>query len=160
MDVIKGHSPTSPNPLFLFFAPHGIHEPLQAPQAYFDKFDFIEVIPRRRYAGMVSHTDDMFGNVVAALKAQGTWRGAQKGEARARRLGQSSHTHTHTRAHPTYELAGLWNNTVLVVSARCGRVCVLMYANGTERSLLSTRPSQFPPPHVTPRCLNPHPGFC
>lgn len=37
--VIEQHDPV--DPLFLFYAPHVAHCPLQVPQEYYEKFDFM-----------------------------------------------------------------------------------------------------------------------
>ena len=65
-------------PLFLFWAPHIVHTPLQLPDAYMAKFDFIAPTDkpgheRQRYLAMVHFADAMVGNVTAALKAKGMW---------------------------------------------------------------------------------------
>ena len=60
-------------PFFLFWAPHIAHAPLEVPQAYIDKFAFIEDKNRRLYAAMVNYVDGLVGRVVAALKAKGMW---------------------------------------------------------------------------------------
>ena len=69
---INNHDPTT-GPFFLFWASHIVHEPLEVPQAYLDKFAFIDTKPRRLYAAMVNFLDDQIGRVVAALKAKGMW---------------------------------------------------------------------------------------
>ena len=38
-----------------------------------DKFNFIEYEPRQKYMAMVAHTDDVVGEIVAAIKAKGMW---------------------------------------------------------------------------------------
>ena len=48
IDVIDNHDPATP--LFLFWAPHTIHSPLQVPKKYLDRFPFIDDWRRRRYA--------------------------------------------------------------------------------------------------------------
>jgi arylsulfatase I/J len=65
-------------PLFLFWAPHIVHTPLQLPDAYMAKFDFMAPTDkpgheRQRYLAMVHFADAMVGNVTAALKAKGMW---------------------------------------------------------------------------------------
>ena len=71
LDIIAAHDPS--RPLFLSWTPHGVHTPLEVPQAYLDKFAFIEDPRRRLSAAMVNHVDDMVGAVTAALKAKGMW---------------------------------------------------------------------------------------
>jgi len=46
---------------------------LQVPQAFLDKFSFIDKDARRLYAAMVNHLDTSIGKVVDALKAKGLW---------------------------------------------------------------------------------------
>jgi len=65
-------------PLFLFWAPHIVHTPLQLPASYMAKFDFIAPTDkpehqRQRYLAMVHFADAMVGNVTAALKTKGMW---------------------------------------------------------------------------------------
>ena len=61
-------------PLFLYFAPHSVHLPLEVPQAQLDKFKFInDSVPRQHYAAMVNNVDAHIGRVVAALKDRGMW---------------------------------------------------------------------------------------
>lgn len=71
LDIISAHDPTTP--LFFFFSPHSVHVPLQVPQAFLNKFDFVDFMPRRRMMAMLSYLDDLMGRVVAALKARGLW---------------------------------------------------------------------------------------
>ena len=60
-------------PLFIFWAPHSVHQPYQAPAAYVDRFSFIDVPARRLYAAQVSYLDEQVGRVAAALRARGLW---------------------------------------------------------------------------------------
>eukprot|EP01048_Picozoa_sp_COSAG05_P012410 COSAG05_NODE_1238_length_5430_cov_48.807728_2_plen_201_part_00 len=58
--LIGKHEPTTP--LFLFWAPHVIHTPLQVPPAFYHKFDFIAPRDKPRherqiYAAMVNFAD-------------------------------------------------------------------------------------------------------
>ena len=50
--TINEHDPTTP--LFLFWAPHTVHSPLQVPQKFYDQFAFIPDWRRRRYHAMVA----------------------------------------------------------------------------------------------------------
>ena len=59
-------------PFFLFWAPHIAHEPLEVPQAFLDKFAFIDTRPRQFYMAMVNYVDTLVGRVVDALKAKGS----------------------------------------------------------------------------------------
>ena len=76
VELIEGHEPTTP--LFLFWAPHVIHTPLQVPPAFFNKFDFIAPTDkvtheRQIYHAMVYFADEMVGNVTGALRQKGMW---------------------------------------------------------------------------------------
>ena len=59
-------------PFFLFWAPHIAHEPLEVPQAFLDKFAFIDTRPRQFYMAMINYVDTLVGRVVDALKAKGS----------------------------------------------------------------------------------------
>ena len=48
-----------------------VHEPLQAPKQYTDKYNFIEDKDRRTYAGMVDILDEAIGNITEAMKDAG-----------------------------------------------------------------------------------------
>ena len=71
LSLIEAHDPSTP--LFLFWAPHNIHAPLEVPQAFLDKFAFIHDSQRQYYAAMVNFIDTQIGRVVAALKSKGMW---------------------------------------------------------------------------------------
>ena len=60
-------------PFFEIWAPHNIHAPLQVPDAYLAKFDFIKDARRQAYAAKVNFIDDQLALVVAALKGAGMW---------------------------------------------------------------------------------------
>jgi arylsulfatase B len=69
--VIAAHDASTP--LFLNYAPHLVHAPLDAPPEYLAKFSFVPDERRRRYAAMVNMLDDVVGDVADALKARGLW---------------------------------------------------------------------------------------
>ena len=71
LDIIQNHDATAP--LFLYYAPHIAHQPLQVPTEYLTRFDFIDDETRRRYHAMVTYLDDVVGNVTAALESKGIW---------------------------------------------------------------------------------------
>ena len=71
LDVINNHDPSTP--LFLYYAPHIVHAPLQVPDSYAEKFSFIDDHDRQYYHAMVNYLDDVVGQVVAALKSRGLW---------------------------------------------------------------------------------------
>ena len=76
--VIEAHDASSP--LFLNYDFHIVHEPMQVPDVYLAKFDFIansscgdHKTNRQHYHAMVNFADGVLGNVTAALKAKGLW---------------------------------------------------------------------------------------
>jgi arylsulfatase I/J len=71
LEIVAQHDPAQP--LFLFWAPHSVHVPLEVPTAYLDRFAFIDDPQRRSYAAMVNFIDEAIGNVTAALQARGMW---------------------------------------------------------------------------------------
>jgi len=71
INVIEQHNPQ--NPLFLYWAPHNLHEPLQVPKEIERLFDFIDWEPRRLYAAMAYYLDTMIGQVVTSLKRKGLY---------------------------------------------------------------------------------------
>jgi len=71
LDIINNCSTSTP--LFLYYAPHIVHKPLQVPDSYLAKFSFIDVSNRQYYHAMVNYLDDVVGEIVAALKSRGLW---------------------------------------------------------------------------------------
>ena len=71
MEVVNNHDTSVP--LFLYYAPHIVHGPLQVPDRYAEKFDFIDDHGRQFYHAMVKYLDDVVGNFTAALKKRGMW---------------------------------------------------------------------------------------
>ena len=71
LDVVNNHDTNKP--LFLYYAPHIVHAPLQVPQTYLDMFRFIDNRDRRYYHAMVTYLDDIVGILTAALKKRGMW---------------------------------------------------------------------------------------
>ena len=69
--VVNNHDTSKP--LFLYYAPHIVHAPLQVPQTYLDMFRFIDNRDRRYYHAMVTYLDDVVGNLTDALKKRGMW---------------------------------------------------------------------------------------
>ncbi|CAH3194701.1 unnamed protein product [Porites evermanni] len=71
VQVIKEHS--SSRPLFLYLPFQNVHDPVQAPQKYIDKYSFIENKTRRTYAAMLDIVDEAIGNVTRSLEKAGLW---------------------------------------------------------------------------------------
>ena len=71
LDVVNNHDPSTP--LFLYYAPHNVHGPLQVPDSYLNKFSFIDTKNRQLYHAMVNYLDDVVGELVNALKKKGLW---------------------------------------------------------------------------------------
>lgn len=76
LGLIQSHDPQVP--LFVFWAPHVAHGPLQVPDSFASHFDFITSTdlpshPRQNYAAMVQFADHAVGNVTDALRAKGMW---------------------------------------------------------------------------------------
>ncbi len=65
---------TAEAPIFLYFAPHNCHQPLEVPTAQAAKFAFInDSDSRQYYSAMVNMVDAHIGQVVDAFKAKGLW---------------------------------------------------------------------------------------
>ena len=71
LQVINNHDPSTP--LFLYYAPHIVHAPLQVPDSYTTKFNFIDNGLRQYYHAMVNYLDDVVGELVDAMKKKGMW---------------------------------------------------------------------------------------
>ncbi len=71
LDVVSNHDASTP--LFLYYAPHIVHTPLQVPDSYLQKFSFIDNHDRQYYHAMVNYLDDVVGDLVSALKSKGMW---------------------------------------------------------------------------------------
>lgn len=65
---IDGADPTTP--YFAIWAPHNIHAPLQVPDAYKQKFSFIDWPERQLYAAKVNYIDDALGQVLQKLQSK------------------------------------------------------------------------------------------
>ena len=71
MNIINEHDPSTP--LFLYYAPHIVHTPLQVPNSYLTKFSFIDNSDRKYYHAMVNYLNDVVGELVDTLKKKGMW---------------------------------------------------------------------------------------
>ena len=61
----------SSRPLFLYLPFQNVHDPVQAPQKYIEKYSFIENKTRRTYAAMLDIVDEAIGNVTRSLEKAG-----------------------------------------------------------------------------------------
>ena len=61
------------SPLFLVFAAHAVHAPLQLPRAQLARFRLKDDWRRQRYAAMVNYFDGNVGKLVDAMKAEDFW---------------------------------------------------------------------------------------
>lgn len=68
VDFIDRHQT---RPFFLYLAYNAVHSPLQAADPYMRRFEHIEDIHRRIFAGMLSNLDDSVGSVMAKLRDSG-----------------------------------------------------------------------------------------
>lgn len=71
LEVVAKHDVNTP--LFLYYAPHIVHTPLQVPEKYLAMFSFITDHDRQYYHAMVTYLDDVVGELVSALKKKGMW---------------------------------------------------------------------------------------
>ncbi|CAJ1416890.1 unnamed protein product [Effrenium voratum] len=94
--IVERHDPSEP--LFLFYAPHVAHFPLQVPRAYYEKLSFmtddeglciartpkdlhpidpahpdLEYKCRQQHAAMIMLMDEVVGSITSAFKAKGMW---------------------------------------------------------------------------------------
>ena len=74
--TVESHDTT--RPLFLFWAPHAVHTPLQVPQLYVDRFAFVNATDkpahqRQLYAATVAFIDDAFANLTKAYERRGMY---------------------------------------------------------------------------------------
>ena len=67
------HAHDKASPLFLVWAMHLVHMPLQVPSAYLAAFSFIDDNERRKMHAMTNFVDGMVGRVVDELKALDLW---------------------------------------------------------------------------------------
>lgn len=61
----------STQPFFLYLAYNAVHSPMQAPNAYMEKFTHIQDVHRRIFAAMLSHLDDNIGKVLNQIHRNG-----------------------------------------------------------------------------------------
>jgi len=70
-EIIDSHDPKQP--LFLYMAFQNVHNPIQAPDKYVNKYDFIKQRMRRVHAGMADILDEAVGNITKMFKEKGLW---------------------------------------------------------------------------------------
>ena len=68
-EIIHAHDPNQP--LFLYMAFQNVHNPIQAPEKYVEKYDFIDQKMRRVHAGMADILDEAVGNITKMFKEKG-----------------------------------------------------------------------------------------
>ena len=71
LQVVNNHDTSVP--LFLYYTPHIVHGPLEVPDEYLHKFDFIDDNKRQRYHAMVNYLDDILGELISLLKQRDLW---------------------------------------------------------------------------------------
>ena len=71
MQIVNNHDTSTP--LFLFYAAHLVHGPLEVPDKYLQMFNFIDDKDRQYYHAMVKYLDNIVGNLTTALKKRGMW---------------------------------------------------------------------------------------
>ena len=59
--------------LFIYYAAHIAHTPLEVTQHYLNEYSFIDNEVRRSYHAMVAFLDDVVGNITQGLKERGLW---------------------------------------------------------------------------------------
>ena len=61
-------------PLFMYYAFHAVHSPLELPPGWEDRMAFIQdSLSRRHYHTLVSFMDEIVGNLTSILKQRGMW---------------------------------------------------------------------------------------
>ena len=71
LQVLRTHDQNKP--LFLYYAPHIVHTPLEVPDRYVNMFSFINDHDRQYYHAMTKYLDDFVGELVSVLKEKGLW---------------------------------------------------------------------------------------
>ena len=66
---MEEHDPAKP--LFMYMAFQNVHAPVQAPQRYVDKYNFIKDTKRRKHCAMVDILDEAVGNITDIYKKAG-----------------------------------------------------------------------------------------
>ena len=69
--VIENHDATSP--LFLYYAAHIAHGPLEITDKYLNMYSFINDTARQKYHAMIKYLDDVLGSIVDTLTTRKMW---------------------------------------------------------------------------------------
>ena len=70
--IIEGHPPSAP--LFIYYAFHIVHCPLEVPNDWLHKYEFIgDSVVRQKYHAMVGYMDEVVGNVTSQIRGKGMW---------------------------------------------------------------------------------------
>ena len=70
--IITQHDPSTP--LFMYYAFHIVHAPLEVTEEWLDKYDFIkDSDTRKTYHAMVGYMDNVVGKVTNLTKTRGMW---------------------------------------------------------------------------------------
>ncbi|ELU01579.1 hypothetical protein CAPTEDRAFT_176799 [Capitella teleta] len=73
-EILLNHKIYSPDkPLFLYLPLQSVHEPLEVPKEYSDKYSHIKDNNRRTYAGMVAAMDEAVGKIRDLFKKYEMW---------------------------------------------------------------------------------------
>ena len=67
--IVQAHDPSKP--LFMYMAFQNVHGPIQAPEKYIEKYNFIKDKTRRVHAAMADIMDEAVGNITDAFKSAG-----------------------------------------------------------------------------------------
>jgi len=74
-DAILSHNTSQP--LFVFWAPHAIHDPLEVPSEYLDRFSAYGPphgrSERQHYLAIVAYIDEAIGHAIELLRARNMW---------------------------------------------------------------------------------------
>ena len=67
--ILQTHDTSQP--LFMYMAFQNVHAPIQAPEEYIKKYEFIKDKTRRVHAAMADILDEAVGNITDAFKTAG-----------------------------------------------------------------------------------------
>ena len=71
IQVVNNHDQTKP--MFLYYAPHIVHTPLEVPDRFADMYSFIDDHDRQYYHAMTKYLDNVVGELVSTLQQKGLW---------------------------------------------------------------------------------------